>query len=349
LRRRLGGWFCVVVASLGALPAMKSVAADPIPNLSDAIQQQVNTVFENSQEAVVKVEAMDDQGMVSGTGFFVEPDGLMYTLYTLGGQSHDIVVTRGDLKYPATRVAADVRTGIAILKVNARTPFLPLATAHGLALGTPVVAVGYPLDLPLTPSFGVVGGFDRKYLGRYFATTHIRANVPVQRGQGGAPLLNMKGEVEGILISSLEQGSALFALPTEAAEKVRRDFVRFGGIRPGWMGIDVGVISEPREGSKVEIKDVFPHAPAENAGIRRGDVLLKVGNTNITTPEDVLDASFFLTADDEVKVRVARGDQTLDFNVLPVESPSSHRTALPVLGSTDDAGNLPLRPLRVNE
>ncbi len=299
----------------------------------------------------MRVEATDDQGLVSGTGFFIEPDGLLYTLYTLGGESHDIVVSVGDLKYPATRVGADARSGIAILKIDAHTPFLPLDSAHDLTLATPVMTVGYPLDLALTPSFGVVGGFDRKYLGRYFATTHIRANVPVQRGQGGAPLLNLKGEVVGILISSLDQGSALFALPIEAAEKVRQDVVRFGNVRPGWMGIDVGPAQEAVDGSKAEVRDVFPHAPSEVAGIRRGDVLLKVGNTKIATPEDVLDASFFLTAEDEVKVRVARGDQQLEFNVLPIESRQNQRSALPVFGSTDDVGGLPsiFKPLRSGE
>ena len=101
------------------------------------------------------------------------------------------------------------------------------------------------MNLPLTPSFGVLGGFDREYLGQYFATTHLRANVPVQRGEGGAPLLNMKGEVVGMLISSLDQGSASFVLPVEAIEKVRREFVRFGELRPGWIGLSVEACAEP--------------------------------------------------------------------------------------------------------
>jgi len=70
---------------------------------------------------------------------------------------------------------------------------------------TPVVAIGYPLDLPETPSLGLVGGFDRKYLGYYFHTTHLRVNVATQRGEAGAPLLNMKGEVVGIVAFTLEK------------------------------------------------------------------------------------------------------------------------------------------------
>ena len=111
----------------------------------------------------------------------------------------------------------------------------------------------------------MVGGFDLKYLGRYFATTHIRANVAVQRGQGGAPLLDMHGEVVGVLISSLDQGSASFVLPIEAAEKVRRDFVRFGEVRPGWVGMAVGPAAEAVNGSTAAVEDILTDGPAHKA------------------------------------------------------------------------------------
>ena len=100
---------------------------------------------------------------------------------------------------------ADLRSGIALLKVDAATPFLPIGKSAELGLATPVVAIGYPLDLPESPSFGMIAGFDRKYLGRYFSTTHLRINLPTQRGEAGAPLLNFQGEVVGILVSSRGQ------------------------------------------------------------------------------------------------------------------------------------------------
>src|SRR5947199_5426378 len=128
---------------------------------------------------------------------------------------------------------------MAILKTDVATPALPIAKSEELVVATPVVTIGYPLDLPETPNFGMVAGFDRKFLGRYFSTTHLRVNVPTQRGEAGAPLLNMKGEVVGILVSSIDNGSACYALPIDAAEKIRSDFVRFGEVRHGWVGINV--------------------------------------------------------------------------------------------------------------
>jgi Trypsin-like serine proteases, typically periplasmic, contain C-terminal PDZ domain len=126
-----------------------------------------------------------------------------------------------------------------------------------MEVATPVVSIGFPLDLPETPNFGMVAGFDRKYLGRYFSTTHMRLNLPSQRGEAGAPLLNMKGEVVGIVVSSLENNSACYAVPIEAAEKIRADFMRFGEARHGWVGINVSLARQPVEGSLAEMTQIM--------------------------------------------------------------------------------------------
>lgn len=288
----------------------------------ESIQQKVSHVLEKCRSAVVKIEAEDEHGRLSGTGFFVDPNGTLYTTYSVGGETRDITVIRDDVRYPATRLIGDLRSGIAILKIEAETPFLSFGHSKDLKVTSPIITVGYPMSLPVSASFGMVGGFDLKYQGRYFATTHIRANVPVQRGQGGAPLLNLNGDVVGILISSLDQGSASFALPIEAAEKVRRDFLRFHEVRRGWLGLQVGSVPEPVNGSNAEIKEVFPDSPALKAGLQQGDILLSVDNHRIANPEDVLDTSFYLTAEDEVKVKLIRGGQELELPLTPTERPN---------------------------
>jgi serine protease Do len=189
------------------------------------------------------------------------------------------------------------------------------------------------MEKPLTPSFGIVGGFDLKHGGRFFATTHIRANVPVQRGEGGAPLLNLKGEAVGILISTLDGGSASFVLPIAAAEKVRTDFIRFREVRPGWLGLAVKAAEEPTAGSSARVDEVMADAPAEKAGLKAGDILLQIGNCKISAPEDVLDASFFLTAEDTVSVRISRGGTEIQLQLQPTDPPNSHQADLPSRGA----------------
>src|SRR5204863_299964 len=89
--------------------------------------------------------------------------------------------------YPARQMLADIRSGIAMLKADLATPALPIGNSEQVEIATPVVTVGYPLDLPETPSFGMIAGFDRKYLGRYFSTT-AGDTVPITVMRGNEKL-----------------------------------------------------------------------------------------------------------------------------------------------------------------
>ncbi len=328
----------LAIAVCGALLGAAQVfsADEDAGKMLDAIQQRVLAVLEKGGAAVVRIEATEGRDRVVGTGFFIDPNGTLYTSYSVGGQSQEIIVHFRGERHPATRLISDLRSGIALLKIAAETPFLTFAKARDLALASPIIALGYPRELPLTPSFGIVGGFDLKLGDRYFATTHIRANLPVQRGEGGAPLLNMKGEVVGMLISMLDGGSASFALPIEAAEKVRMDFTRFREAHPGWIGVHVKAADNAVAGSTAQIEEIIPDAPAEKAGLRAGDVLLQIGGRKIAVAEDVLDASFFLTAADDVLVRIVRAGEELEIKLQPGEPPSALRSLLPKIGSLDE-------------
>src|SRR6266403_888490 len=287
-----------------------------------AISHQVKDIFERVGKAVVKIHGVDEHSEIFGTGFFVDPTGTLYTSYTVGGEAGNFSIDFGGKEYPARQVLVDVRSGVAILKIDAVTPALPIGKSEQLEVATPVIAIGYPLDLRETPSFGMIAGFDRKYLGRYFSTTHLRVNVAAQRGEAGAPLLNFKGEVVGMLVSSLENNSSCYALPIDAAEKIRSDFVRFGEARHGWVGANVSEAKEATEGSRAKVTEILD-TPASDAGIKPGDVLLQVGRTKVKEPEDVLDASFFLTAGDTVSITVVRGGEKVTFNVQADVHPAS--------------------------
>ena len=293
-----------------------------------SISQEVKDIFARCSRAVVKIHGVDEHSELCGTGFFVDPTGTLYTSYTVGGEAGNFSVDVDGKNYPARQILADIRSGIAMLKVDLATPALSIGKSEQLEIATPVITVGYPLDLPETPSFGMIAGFDRKYLGRYFSTTHLRVNLPTQRGEAGAPLLNLKGEVVGIVVSSLESNSACYALPIDAAEKIRSDYVRFGEARHGWVGINVAEAKTPVEGSRAEMTKIIQGTPAADSGIKPGDILLQVGRKQVHEPEDVLDASFFITAGDSVPITVMRGNEKLTFNVQADFHPASQRPPL---------------------
>src|SRR5213080_206629 len=293
------------------------------------ISHQVRDVFEGAARAVVKIHGVDEHSEICGTGFFVDPTGTLYTAYTVGGEAGHFTVEFDGKKYPARQLLADIRSGTAMLKVDETTPALAIGKSDELQVATPVVSIGYPLDLPKTPNFGMIAGFDRKCLGRYCSTIHLRVNAPTQRGEAGAPLLNMKGEVVGIVVSGLESNSACYAVPIEAAEKIRSDFVRFGEARHGWIGVNnVSPASHEVDGSRAMVTQVADDTPAALSGIKEGDVLLRVGKKKITDPEDIFDASFYITAGDIVPITVMRGDQKLTFDVQAAMHPATRTGVL---------------------
>src|SRR6266436_4703498 len=139
-----------------------------------AISHQLKDIFQRAAKAVVKIHGVDEHSEICGTGFFIDPTGTLYTAYTVGGEAGNFSVEFGGKKYPARQLVADVRSGTAMLKVEETTPALPIGKSEQLEVATPVVAIGFPLDLQETPNFGMIAGFDRKYLGRFFSTIHLR-------------------------------------------------------------------------------------------------------------------------------------------------------------------------------
>lgn len=319
-RLRFASSLAAVVVSVvpqvrGAEPAKPSLSQ------AEAFSREVRQVVGKAGDSICSIEADDEHGHLRGTGFFVDADGTLLTSFSVGGTSEDIVVTVGEQRFPATRLVADARAGIAILKVASERPlrFLKFGKSSNLTVGSLVVTAGYPLDLPLSPSFGPVAGMDLGFDGRFFATRHIRANVPVQRGQGGSPVLNLRGEVVGIIISMVDENSGVFALPAEAVQKVMHDFRTYGRVRQGWVGVDVRESNTRERGSTARIQTLLEDGPAYAAGVRAGDIVLQVGQFKISCPADALNAAFFLTSTEPQAVRVFRNGKEHQFSVTPVD------------------------------
>jgi len=296
----------------------------------NSISTEVKRVFDQAKNAVVRIQAEDEHGRLAGTGFFIDPAGTIVTAYEVGGESWDLIVEFGSSRYPAERVVADPRSGIALLKVSADTPWLPTGDSDELKLASPVVMIGYPMDLSVTPSFGMIGGFDLKYLNQYFSTTLIRANIAAQRGEAGSPVLNLKGEVVGILIFPIDNRTACYALPIKAAEKVRTDYVRFGEVRPGWVGVSVIEGDEPVHNSTAVIQSFAEGSPAIDSGLQEGDVLLRIGTVEIRSPPDVVNASFFLTAEEDVPITVVRDGKEITVTVTAADHPGIVQQKFPL-------------------
>ena len=308
-----------ILALAAALSAATAYAEDNAPG--DSITARVKEIFDFNRNGVVKIQSTDPHGHIEGTGFYADSSGAIYTGLDVIGDGTNITVIQGIRKLPARLEIADPRTGIAVLKVDTTTPFLSIGDSSKVDVYTPLVAIGYPFDKAAIWSTGLVASLDKEYLSRFFHTTHIHADLPVQPGFGGAPVLNLKGEVVGIVVAGIDENSGCYVLPINAAEKVRTDFNRFHELRPGWVGISVEPVKDKDNSlpSTAQVTTLQSDAPAARAGIREGDILLRVGDIAIHTPEDIFDASFFLTAGDETSVTVLRNGDEQKFTVRAAE------------------------------
>lgn len=308
----------------------------------DAIGQEVNNIFEKTRPAIVRVRSEGDELTMSGTGFFIDDKGTVLTAAPILGENVVASVEVNGTWVSAKILGRDLRSGVAVLQIpQSATPFVTLGASAQLKSGLAVVAIGYPRNLPVAPSFGFVSGFDFRYLDRYFPTTHIRASIPITPGQVGGPLLNTKGDVVGLLVTAIDEGRSVYALPIEAAVKVIADFKKYGVARHGWVGVGVKEVDNGHAGLRaVEITQLFGDTPAAQSGLEPGDKVIKIGARPITCPADVLDASFYSQVGQETNVTVLRDGKTLVYKFVVQERP----TAMPTVAQERRATPVQIAP-----
>jgi serine protease Do len=307
---------------------------------------EANALFDKAKAAVVQVHS-GDKGLVNaGTGFFIDNQGTVLTSSTILGDNTSVRVVINGVEMDAKIIGNDPRSGLAMLRVSyGASPSLPLAHASGLQSGDGVMAIGFPLNLPVAPSQGPVSGFDASYLERVsdstapktvaaverFATTHIHANVAISPGQVGSPLLNSRGEVVGLVATSPDDGRSIYALPVEAMAKIMADFNQFGRAEHGWVGVNVVAAPDTlHDGRTVRVVEVVAGSPAasETSGIRPGDILMRIDSREIYRPADVLDASFFSQVGAPMKVVVRRDDKLYTSSFTVIERPLNIPTTI---------------------
>jgi serine protease Do len=318
----------LLAAAAGAsllLPALPARAVDPF----QAIGEEVNSIFEKARPAVVQVEAGDNGFVLGGTGFFIDDQGTVLTSSSIIGSNTSVRVTVNGLPLDAHIIGNDPRSGLAMLRVSdPGCPFLTLGHSTDLKTGYSVLTVGYPLNLPVSPSQGLVSGFDVRYLNRFFCTTHIHANVPISPGQVGGPLLNSHGEVVGLVVPSPDDGRSIYALPVEAIEKIMSDFAQYGRARHGWVGVTVVEVPDTdHDGRTVRVLEAVPGTPASKSGIRPGDTVMRIDSREVYRPADVLDASFFSDVGGTMNVVVRRNEKLLTYSFAVIERPEKPEAA----------------------
>jgi S1-C subfamily serine protease len=330
LRSRLRGFRALSLLVLAAaLSPLSTPAADLDPPTP---ADETGPSSEKTKAAIVKVESGDESFLSSGTGFFIDSQGTLLTSASVIADPASVRVIMNGLALDAKVLGNDPRSGVALLRVNfPDSPFLTLGHAADLKTGYTVVAVGFPLNLPAAAAQGAISGFEIRYLNRFFSTTHIHADVPLSPGQVGGPLINLHGEVVGLIVPSPDDGRSVYALPVEAVEKIMSDFEQFGRAKHGWVGVNVVQVPDTRhDGRTVRVIQAVPGTPASKSGLRPGDTVLRIDTREIYRPADVLDASFFSHVGGTMTVVVRRDEQLFNYNFAVIERPQIPAASTPL-------------------
>jgi serine protease Do len=317
----------------------------------DSLSGEVQQIFNKASSAVVKIRAVNLDQTLAGTGFFIDNKGTLLTAYDVVLES-----TRASIEYNGTQVEAriigrDARSGIALLKADLQnTPFIPMGNSDNLKIASGLVGIGYAYNLPVSPSFGIVTGFDVRYLNSFFATTHVRCNVTVSPGQIGGPLLNSNGEVVAMMVFSVDGGRECYGMPIKSISRIVGDLRDYGVAKHGWVGVGV-IESEPDKpyAHAVYVSHLYNNTPAASCGLQQGDQVISIGDRKIHNPQDILDAAFFAKVGSTVPVRVIRNDKELTFNLKIIERPPVKLpVAMPVPYQMPAQQPANSEPLRVN-
>lgn len=277
-----------------------------------------------------------------GSGFIVNADGTILTnAHVVAGASSISVALPGGATYPARLIGADETNDLAVIKVDGQTmPVAPLGSSRDLLIGEWAIAIGNPFGFLLgntEPSVtaGVVSGVGRNIAagtgeGAGVYVDMIQTDASINPGNSGGPLINASGEVIGVNSSIFSpSGGSIglgFAIPIDRAKRVMEDLLAHGVIRRPWDGINIRVVApgaNPREilSAGVVVNSVVPGSPADRAGVRSGDVILRAGDRVLRNPYDWQAARLDFRVGDAVPLALRRGSRETNVSLQITDLP----------------------------
>lgn len=258
----------------------------------DSSEQDDPFFFRFFGEGTRPPHTFDARGV--GSGFLVDPEGIIVTNFHVVRHATSITVTLSDgRKYVGRLVARDPSTDVAVLRIAAHgLPTLTLGNSSGVRVGEWVIAIGSPLGYPRTVTAGIVSALNRD-VPINERVNFIQTDAAINPGNSGGPLISMAGRVIGMntAIAAEAQGIG-FAIPVNTVRQVVAALEAHGRVARAWLGVLVsgGAPQGPSTGSGegVIVQQVEKGSPAEKAGVLAGDRLLAIDGHGLNEPADLV-------------------------------------------------------------
>jgi len=261
----------------------------------------------------------------SGSGFIIDPAGLIVTNTHVVGNADKIVVALLDgTELPAEVVGLDDLTDIAVIRVKpaAVLPSVSWGDSRALEVGDWVVAAGNPFGLGGSVTAGIVSARGRD-LGDGPYDDFLQIDAPINPGNSGGPLFDSDGRVVGITsaIYSPSGGSVGigFAIPSELASRIVGELREKGRIERGWLGVSMTDVREHGVG----IVEVARGGPAGRAGVKPGDIVIAVNGQTVDDARSLQRAVAAITPGQVARLTLRRQGRDMDLTITVGRRPNS--------------------------
>jgi serine protease Do len=293
----------------------------------------------------------------TGSGVIVSRDGYVLTNnHVVSGASEIKVTTYDKREFDATVVGTDPKSDLAVIKMKGNLSELKSVSfgdSSRLRLGDVVLAIGNPFGVGQTVTMGIVSAKGRADLGIVDYEDFIQTDAAINPGNSGGALINMEGQLVGINTAILSRSGGYqgigFAIPTNMAVPIMEALKKDGRVTRGWLGVGIqDVDGELAAAMKlpvatgVLISDVRPGTPAARAGLRRGDVVVKLDGRGVTSSGQFRNAVAAAGGGKKVNLDLYREGKSQNIGVelgeMPNDptAPGSNRPGEPTTSNTLD-------------
>jgi len=261
-----------------------------------------------------------------GTGIVIDPRGYVITNYHVVEDVDQVQVTLADgTTTTAEVVAAEIRSDLALLKVNASAPLetIPRGTSSDLMVGEPVIAIGNAFGYVHTATEGIVSALHRDVPVNDTQEYRdlIQTSAGINPGNSGGPLLNVYGEIIGVNVAvRIGAQQIAFAIPIDQAIDIVSDMI--SSHNEDRLSIGLRTEGGPRDGDGVVIAHVAESSPASRQGLQKGDRIVRVGDVSV---DDRLDFGLSLIeaqSGEELSVQIERDGEAMQV-ALMLDAPSA--------------------------
>jgi len=279
------------------------------------------------------------RGEVQGSGFVIDSTGYVVTNNHVVANATDIEITFSDGKKRKARlIGRDELTDVALLKIDGSNSFpsVTFADDSKVRVGDWVLAVGNPFGLGGTVTAGIVSARGRDDVGGTTYTDYLQIDAAINRGNSGGPTFDMSGRVIGmntaIYSPSGTSAGIGFAIPSNTVRRIVDELRKSGSVTRGWLGVQIQSLSEdaaqalglPNANGAI-VAEVIDGSPAQKAGFKQGDVVLKMNGTVVKDNRDLTRRVGALQAGETASFVVWRDNRETTISVTIAKRPDEQR------------------------